>query len=541
MHRNKPIDKIMIAVVMVLIAVIGLANIFQEERPTVSEQENRELATMPEFSIGAILDGSYFNDFNAFFSDTFVGRETLVMISKDLDAYKSFSTVYERDFGIIVGPVVPPASSDTSDEPDLTLPPLTSRPTVPPTSIPTGPSDSTGPSGSESTQPTVVPITLSMLSLKFTTGSTKTLQAWLGEGYTGLSWQVQDETIAQIAKNENDVVTIKGLAEGTTMITATATNQETGETASLSCTLEITKPVVVNPGGDADFLPSGMFIYKDAAYTQSFYSKKASTNLATIYERFADLFPESRVSVVVAPLASITITDTSVLNKISRQDQILDKIEATITGNVNFVNLKETYLEHKDEYLFLRSDHHWTQRGAYYAYAEFAESVGMTPTPIEDFEVKILTEKYLGSMVSFTKDDRVKEFHDTIEAYMPSKKLTMTILNHQGNLSTFNTCIFTNYKNYLAFIGGDYPYTVINVPENPQDKTCLVLKDSYGNAFVPYLTEHYGNIIVIDPRWTDIKILEEYSDTKFTDIIFIYNTSSSNNNAWYNYYYKMIT
>ncbi len=538
MHKNKPIDKIMIAVVMILIAVIGLANAFQGERPTVSEQENRELATMPEFSISALLDGSYFTDFDTFFSDTFIGRENLVMLSKELDAYKSFSMVYEREFGVIVGPVVPPTSSEPFDETLPTLPPITSKPSTVP-SIPTEPSDSTGPSGSESTQPTVIPITLSMLSLKFSAGSTKTLQAWLGEGYTGLSWKVQDDTIAQITKNENDIVTIKGLAEGTTTITATATHQETGETASLSCALEITKPTVAV--GDADFLPSGMFIYKGAAYTQSYYSKKASTNLATIYERFAVLFPESRVSVVVAPLASITITDTSVLNKISRQDQILDKIQATITGDVNYVNLKETYLEHKDEYLFLKSDHHWTQRGAYYAYAEFAKSVGITPTPIEDFEVKILTEKYLGSMVSFTKDDRVKEFHDTVEAYMPNKKCTMTILNYQGNLSTFNTCIFTNYKNYLAFIGGDYPYTVINVPDNPQDMTCLVLKDSYGNAFVPYLTEHYGNIIVIDPRHMDIKLLEEFSDTHFTDIIFMYNTSSSNNNAWYNYFYKMIT
>ena len=46
---------------------------------------------------------------------------------------------------------------------------------------------------------------------------------------------------------------------------------------------------------------------------------------------------------------------------------------------------------------------------------------------------------------------------------------------------------------------GDNPYAVIHVPENPQDKSILVIKDSYGNAFVPYLTEHYGNIVVVYP------------------------------------------
>jgi hypothetical protein len=102
-------------------------------------------------------------------------------------------------------------------------------------------------------------------------------------------------------------------------------------------------------------------------------------------------------------------------------------------------------------------------------------------------------------------------------------------------------CIDTAYTNYLAFLMGDNGYTVINVPENPQDKSILVIKDSYGNAFVPYLTEHYGNIYVVDPRHVSMDVLEEFKDIHLTDIVFMTNSQSANNSAWYNYFYKMIT
>ena len=60
-------------------------------------------------------------------------------------------------------------------------------------------------------------------------------------------------------------------------------------------------------------------------------------------------------------------------------------------------------------------------------------------------------------------------------------------------------------------------------------------------TLVPYLTEHYGNIIVIDPRHASVDLLEEFKDMNLTDILFATNTTSANTQAWYNYYYKMIS
>jgi hypothetical protein len=153
----------------------------------------------------------------------------------------------------------------------------------------------------------------------------------------------------------------------------------------------------------------------------------------------------------------------------------------------------------------------------------------------------LLPKGKTSTVPAYVADERVKTFYDTLEAYMPTKDCTMTIYNKNGTTTTYNKCIMENYGNYLAFLSGDHGYMVINVPENPQDKNILVIKDSYGNAFVPYLTEHYGNIVVVDPRYADLNIFDFYDDYKFEDIVFMVNIMSSNNSAWYKYLLNLLS
>ena len=536
--KHKPIDKLVLILVATAVLVLALLNIFQTDRPTVSESENRNLAQWPEFKIADVVSGKYFSDISAFFSDTFFSREAMVNFSKELDKLKGY---FDDDFSIIINPNPTDATEPEEDETLPTLPPLppVTQPTVPPTeptdpTVP-GPTDPTDPS--KPTEP-VIPIQLSEKSLTVMVGAAKTLTATVGEGYSKLTWTAEDPTIATITANGDGTASVKGVKAGTTSISATVENAA-GEKTSFLCVITVKAVQQQDPTGDAaDFLPNGLFIYKGAAYTQSYFNKTYSTKLGEIFERFALLFPNSRVSLVTAPLATITITDPNVSKKVSDQGAILDKIAAVMPGSVNFVNLKNIYLAHADEYLYFKSDHHWNQRGAYYAYYEFALSVGLTPTPLDRFEVKVLNTKYIGSMYNYTKDERVKSFYDTVEAFIPTKECTLTI-HKNGKTTTYNSCINLKGTTYTSFIYGDNGYTVINVPENPQDMTALVFKDSYGNAMVPFLTEHYGNIIVVDARYIDLDAVEAFGDMNITDIIFLNNTSSMTK-SWYQKYYKMV-
>ena len=601
--KHNPIDKLMLLLIAVAVCALALLNLFQFDRPTVSETENRNLATMPTLSVEKLLDSSYFSELSAFFSDTFFGREAMVSLSKKMDRLKSLSIFRERDgISVIIDPnaTVPPSTDEVLPTlPPWTPPtqkPTTTKPTVPtdpteptdptnkptdpttpttkptdpttpttkptdpttpttkptdpttpttkptdPTTPTTKPTEPTVPSTPVPTQPTepVIPLLLTTDSITITAGASQTLTAVVGKGYSGLSWKSSNTNVATVSVSGTDSVTVTAVAKGTATITATVKNAN-GQSYSLSCSVTVKEPEIERPDNVADFLPNGMIIYNDAAYSQSYYVKSVATSMAQIYDRYALMFPDATVSVVQAPLATITITDPTIAGKVSNEGTILDNTQALMPDSVNFVNLKNIYKAHADEYLFFKSDHHWTHRGAYYAYHEFVKSLGMTPTPIDQFQVKVLNKKYIGSMYGYTGDDRVKTFYDTVEAYLPTKACKMTIYGTQWGTLVRNWCIATDYTNYLAFLMGDNGYTVINVPSNPQDKNILVIKDSYGNAFVPYLTEHYGNIYVVDLRHVKMNIYDEFKDANLTDIVFVLNNQSANNSAWYKYFYNAI-
>lgn len=527
--NNKPIDKIVLAVFVLLLFCIAALNLCQSERPTVSLTENRNLAAIPTFSVESLLNGEYFAGISDFLSDTFLARDSLVSISKKIDTLKSLSLIHQRDgISVIIDPNPNHRQEDVAPPP--TLPPL---PTAPPETAPV-PETTVGSENSDA-----VPITLSASTASFTAGASCTITATVGRGYENLTWAVEGDDGITVMDNGDCTATVTGNTAGTATVTATVTGKEP---YSAQCVITVTAPVFEEPEKKAaDFLPGGMIIYDGAAHSQSRFLKDSADTLANLYMHFANAFPESRLSVVVAPLSTITITDPEVAANIYDQGAVLDQLEATITGNVNFVNLKDVYPAHADEYLYFRSDHHWTHRGAYYAYSEFAKSVGLTPTPIEDFEVEIIAENHIGSMYGYTGDSRVATFYDTIEAYMPTKACTMNVIYGNGTHSQYDSCIVKDIGNYVSFICGDNGYTVINVPENPQDKNILVVKDSFGNAFVTYLVEHYGNIVVVDPRHADMCLYNFYQDFKFTDIVFMANTYSANSIDWYYYLRSLLS
>ena len=377
-------------------------------------------------------------------------------------------------------------------------------------------------------------ITLSRTTLQLTIGSGSVVYATVktnnGQG-ASVRWSVSDGSVASIAKNPGGGIDVKGLKEGTCTVTCRTDNDIVGE-----CKVTVSTVTGVGANNDdatADFLTDGMFLYGDAVYTPAYFSEKNAGYYLQTAAYYKSLFGENTtVSVVVSPVSAMVIDNPSVKAKIPDQGKIMDDMASLADPSVNFVDTYSEMYAHRNEYLFFKSDHHWTARGAYYAYRAFAESRGLTPTALDDFDYKIINDSYHGSMYSFTGDARVKNFTDTIEAFVTRKKVTMTITGQNGATYSYNSPIVESNHTYVTFIAGDNPYTVINVPENPQDKNVLVLKDSFGNAFVPFLCEHFGNIIVVDTRYTTMNVYEQLKDYGLTDIIFVNNVQAANSYSW---------
>ncbi len=551
---KKLIDILSLSLVAVVVGGIGILNLAQPERPTISEMENRVLAEMPEFSVESLFDGSYFRGLSAFVSDTFIERDRLVALSKKMDTLKGIDYNLGGEGSFVVLDPTGDARETTDAEAEDLLnqafenlnKPETEESAPAETEAPETHSPETEPTETESSE-TEVPetgeteepkysysLTLSKESVKLTVGSGTVLHAYLDTddpSPENVKWSVSDSSVASVSINPNGGIDVMGLAEGSCILTC-----RYGTEISVTCEVTVTAVSVTPPTEQnitADFLTNGMFIYGDAVYTQAYYSEANASYYARTAAYYKSLFGGNvRMNVVVAPVSSMVVDNEKVKASIEDQGNLLNKMAALTDSSVNFVNVYPTMYAHRNEYLFFKSDHHWTQLGAYYAYAAFAESVGLTPTPVENFERKILNTEYRGTMYTYTQDERVKSFVDTVEAYVPTKAHTMTVTTTNGGTARYDSSILLGNTTYVAFIAGDNPYTVINVPENPQDFNILVLKDSFGNAMIPFLCEHYGNIIIVDTRHASFNVYEQLKDYALSDILFINNIQAANSAAW---------
>ena len=299
---------------------------------------------------------------------------------------------------------------------------------------------------------------------------------------------------------------------------------------------------IYTDAGDAEFIPSGYLLYDGAAYSQAYFNKRVSQRYADAYVKYTKTFPGVRITAINHPANSINIKNPYVQAMLNDQGKVLDDMASVMYGDVNYINLRSTFEKHKGEYLFFKSDFHWTQLGAYYTYCEYAKSIGLTPTPLSAFEDRVLTTEFIGLTNIYAQDERVNTFYDTLHAYMPRKKHTYTIYyDAEKNIKgQYDTCVHTNIETYSCFLIGDQPYAEIVVPENDQSKVVLVIKESSGNAFVPFLIEHYGKIIVIDPRHIEIDIRPLVKNEGVDDIILFATASTSNGDAYCNHYLKLI-
>ena len=190
------------------------------------------------------------------------------------------------------------------------------------------------------------------------------------------------------------------------------------------------------------------------------------------------------------------------------QKDMIDRCYNAMNDNIVTVDAYSALRDHANEYIYFRTDHHWTALGAYYAYTQYCKATGFDPVPLDQFQTGTY-ENFLGSMYTYTQkypqSQALKDNPDTLTYYLPivethAKYYSDATLSDGIAISVVYTKLAENVSNkYLCFIGGDTPVCVVEtaVEDGP---VCMVLKESCGNAFVPFLTSHYSKIIVIDPR-----------------------------------------
>jgi hypothetical protein len=191
--------------------------------------------------------------------------------------------------------------------------------------------------------------------------------------------------------------------------------------------------------------------------------------------------------------------------------------------NINIVDkLKE---ENKKIELYFKTDHHINSNGAFVIYSEFCRQTGKKIIDINEFEVRTLTNEFLGTFDS--KAQILGQEKDTITVYENeiNTDIKEAIYDKETTNSLFNEEYLSVKDKYSYFLNGNNSKAVIKTKVN-NDKKLLVIKDSYAHIMSQFLCEEYSEVHFLDPRYTNFDYEDYITENGITDVMFLYNVST---------------
>ena len=182
----------------------------------------------------------------------------------------------------------------------------------------------------------------------------------------------------------------------------------------------------------------------------------------------------------------------------------IQKVYENLSERVIPINIYDTLGEHASEHIYFKTDHHWTQRGAYYAYKEFMSYSNVAVPELDTFE-NVPSTTFVGSFATFARGTAagnvMRSSPELLERFVPKyvdtgKVYASPSLEYWG---TSYKAVNTNSNSYSSFIGGDNPIIIFDTTAD-SDRTLVIIKESYGNAFASWAVNDFKRVCVIDPR-----------------------------------------
>ncbi|WP_167955542.1 DHHW family protein [Anaerosporobacter faecicola] len=435
-------------------------------RPNFSKVENRKLEEFPSFQIAKLWSGEYFDKLTTWYADTYPFREKLLTLNDTLE--EGYGLQEEQ----ITGDAI------LADE----------IPTVD------------------------------------------------GEWIDNVEVEEKEESVGEDpVEKEEESVGESPVEKEEDLIEEESIEKEDG-TGEGDATEKVEDPTISKKDITAGETFGSVYVTKERAFSLYYFSLKSANNYAKAINSVAkQLDGVATVYDLLAPTSVGIYLDEekSKLVGTSNQKDAFSYIYSKLSKKVVPVDVYDAIKEHADEYIYFRTDHHWTALGAYYAYEKFCEDKGIQPNTLDQFE-KHKYKNFLGSYYAASNQSKIlKKKKDTIETYVPMGTNTMKFIDRNGEEHTWpivnDVSKYANNAKYSTFAAGDNPYATITNSKSKTKDSCIVIKESYGNAMIPFLVDHYRKIYIIDYRYYEGNIISLVKKKKIKDVIFINNAEAINN------------
>ncbi len=265
---------------------------------------------------------------------------------------------------------------------------------------------------------------------------------------------------------------------------------------------------------DVYFGKDGYLIDAFTGYNQ----KQFSANINALAKLSGSLKTEGiPMQVMLVPTAAQILSD-----KLPAYAPNLDQktlLDFAKAQGLDTVNVFDILSEHKDEYIYYKTDHHFTSLGAYYCYAAWIQAQGKTAQPLSAWQSQELCNNFRGT--TYNKVNYPFAPYDTITAYY--KTLTHTVNYNGGNYVTdsiYERKYLSGKDQYATFLNSNQSTTVVS---GSGDGKLLILKDSYANCFSQFVIDDYAETHLIDLRFYKDSITDYIEENGITQVLVLYN------------------
>ena len=249
---------------------------------------------------------------------------------------------------------------------------------------------------------------------------------------------------------------------------------------------------------------------------------------------FAEMYPDIPTTVMLIPDAACILSDRlPAFATVEDQSQMFSMVERGLGDSVSWVDAYSALNKHKTEKLYYKTDHHWTTQAAFYVFQEAAAGLGIEGDVSDDYVSYTVTDSFNGVLAS--KSGAGLDEKEQIDIYVPTEGDDDVIVNYvdeaKKRTSLYDSSKLETRDKYGVFFGGNTSVMDIKTMSTSRQRL-LVVKDSFADCFIPFLTPYYREIVVVDPRYYS-GTLEDIMETyRITDALILYsgNTFMTDNN-----------
>lgn len=205
------------------------------------------------------------------------------------------------------------------------------------------------------------------------------------------------------------------------------------------------------------------------------------------------------------------------------QRTVIEEAYAAFDGpTVDVVSVLD---EHNDEYIFYRTDHHWTSLGAYYGFAALCDTWALPCPDLSSYERETVSNDFYGTSYSGSGFSWLPP--DSMEIFVPEDGRAVVKAYDKEDpeqIPMYDRSFLELKDKYSMFFGGNTPH--LDIDTGREGERLLILRDSYCDSLTPFLLDSFSHITMLDMRYFKTSVADFARAMEIDRILVVYSVEN---------------